>query len=123
MKNPATRLSTVVLPQPDGPSSVISSPCLIVRWASRIAITPPKRFVTPSSVTAKLVRSADAPLMAAFDIHDLSETEKRISKRQQQRSYDDIHDRQRSHRRVCIFAHVVVHCDRERLGSLGGYKQ
>src|SRR4051812_19291601 len=46
---PATRRNTVVLPQPDGPSSVRSSPCSMDRSTSRSAVTAPYRFETRSS--------------------------------------------------------------------------
>src|SRR5262247_3433447 len=43
--NPASIRSSVVLPQPDGPSSAKNSPSPMSRWASSTAVTePPKRF-------------------------------------------------------------------------------
>src|SRR6185295_10171212 len=42
---PASIRSSVVLPQPDGPSSAKNSPSSMSRWASSTAVTePPKRF-------------------------------------------------------------------------------
>src|SRR4029453_16800189 len=46
--NPAIRRSSVVLPQPLGPSSVTNSRSPISRLRSRTAVTAPKRLVTRS---------------------------------------------------------------------------
>src|ERR1700674_4285563 len=118
-RNPATRLSSVVLPQPDGPSSVISSPRRTCSEASCSAVTAPKRLVTPSSRTASDVsRSA-----RMLNVQHLSETEEGGGESQQGRGHDDVHDRNRRHRGVGVFAHVVVHGDRQGLGALGGDEQ
>ena len=49
---PATMRSSVVLPQPDGPSIVTNSPSRKARLTSSSATTEPKRCVTCSTVTA-----------------------------------------------------------------------
>ena len=49
---PATMRSSVVLPQPEGPSIVTNSPSRIARLTSSSATTAPKRWVTRSTVTA-----------------------------------------------------------------------
>ena len=46
-EEPRARLRTVVLPQPDGPSSVMNSPRRIANEISCSAVTSPKRLVTP----------------------------------------------------------------------------
>src|SRR5262249_13568175 len=46
---PATRRRRVVLPQPDGPSRVNSSPSATVRSARSTAVTAPNRFTPPSA--------------------------------------------------------------------------
>src|ERR1700750_2727402 len=47
--NPATMLSRVVLPQPDGPSSASRSPLRIVKEILSTATKSAKRLVTPES--------------------------------------------------------------------------
>src|SRR5262249_9448385 len=47
--NPARSRSSVVLPQPDGPSSVNSSPSSTARSTPSTAGTAPYRFVTPAT--------------------------------------------------------------------------
>src|SRR5262245_43012495 len=51
-RNPATRLSVVVLPDPLGPRRVTKLPAAISRQASWTATTDPKRLVRRSSRTA-----------------------------------------------------------------------
>src|SRR5215470_6931941 len=58
-QKPATMRSSVVLPQPDGPSSVKNSPSRTVIETSFTARTPEKLRATPSIVIA--VMSARAP--------------------------------------------------------------
>src|SRR5882757_11428703 len=84
-RNPATRLSSVVLPHPDSPSSVMNSPRATLIQASRSATTLPKRFVTPSRRTAVSAFDgcdsggvSDVPSAAMVDIQDLAQTEKRV---------------------------------------------
>src|SRR5688572_4679468 len=50
--NPATRRNSVVLPHPDGPSSVRNSPARTSSVTSRTASTPPKAFRRPCNDTA-----------------------------------------------------------------------
>src|SRR5262245_41099459 len=89
IRNPATQLSSVVVPQPDGPSSVIGSARRTISDTSSSAVVLPKRFVTPSSSTAMgsppLVRLAGAPggaeSMASAGLlngEDLCQTEKDV---------------------------------------------
>ena len=59
--NPAMTRSRVVLPQPDGPSSAKNSFSAIASDRLSTAVTPPKRFVTPSAATT--IRCS--PLIAA----------------------------------------------------------
>src|SRR5271169_5031381 len=53
---PATMRSVVVLPQPDGPSSVTNSPASTARLKRSTATTPPKWQQT-SSITSVGIRS------------------------------------------------------------------
>ena len=53
--NPATIRIVVVLPQPDGPSSVRNSPSRMSIERSSTAVTSPKRFVTPRMLIAGVV--------------------------------------------------------------------
>src|SRR5258708_20743148 len=85
VKNPATRLSSVVLPQPDGPSNVMNSPRATLIQASCSATVWPKRFVTPSRRTAVSVFDgcdsegvSDVPSPAIVDIQALAQTENRL---------------------------------------------
>ena len=48
--SPASRLSVVVLPQPDGPSSVTNSPSAMSRLTSAQAKTVPNRLLTPDQL-------------------------------------------------------------------------
>src|SRR5438105_6980852 len=129
IRKPATRLSSVVLPQPDGPSSVISSPRETISDTSSSAVMAPKRFVTRSSSTAMgsppLVRLAGAPGGAEsvcsaglLNGKDLCKTEKDVGQRQQCCGDDDIDDRDRGHRGVGVFAHVIVERNRKCLRAL-----
>src|SRR5947208_17035796 len=52
--------SVVVLPQPDGPTSVTNSRSAISMFRSCTAVTGPKRLTTPSSTTFAMVDSAGA---------------------------------------------------------------
>ena len=49
--SPATMRSVVVLPQPEGPSSVTSSPCATLNETSSTAVTLPYLLVTRSKTT------------------------------------------------------------------------
>ncbi len=50
-RKPATMRSKVVLPQPEGPKSEISSPPRMSRLMFSTATAPPYRWVMPSSTT------------------------------------------------------------------------
>src|SRR5438309_5415604 len=52
--------SVVVLPQPDGPTSVTNSRSAISMFRSCTAVTVPNRLTTPSSTTFATVDSAGA---------------------------------------------------------------
>src|SRR5262245_46012952 len=122
VKNPATRLSSVVLPQPEGPSSVISSPRRTLSDTSSSAVISPKRLVTPSKRTAlsSLFGAEGGRSAGMLNVQHLSETEEDIGEDQQDRRRHDIHHRDRGHRGVGVFAHVVVERDRKRLRALRG---
>src|SRR5580658_2051465 len=117
-KKPAMRLSTVVFPHPDGPSRVMTSPRLIANDMSCSATTVPNRLLTRSKHTA-----SSPPMSVLLDIEDLVEAEERIGEREQGRGGDDVDHRQCGHRGIGIFAHVIVHHDRQGLGPLRGDKQ
>src|SRR6516225_3446024 len=51
VSRPASRRSSVVLPQPEGPSSAKNSPAKISSDSSSTALTPPKRLLTASNRT------------------------------------------------------------------------
>src|SRR5215831_7732901 len=129
MRNPATRLSSVVLPQPDGPSSVISSPRRTISDTSSSAVVLPKRLVTPSSATATgsppIVRLAGAPGGAdsvasagLLNGEDLCKTEKDVGQNQQRCGDDDVDHRDRRHRGVGVFTHIIVEGNRQGLRAL-----
>src|ERR1700704_201984 len=132
-RKPATRLSSVVLPQPEGPSSVISSPRRTSNDTASRAVVLPKRLVTPSSCTAmsspfdRLVAVAtDAEgghSAGLLNVQYLCETKENVGKRQQRRGGNDVHDRYRGHRGVGVLAYIVVKGDRQRLSALRSDKQ
>src|SRR5882757_2385926 len=132
MRNPATKFSSVVLPQPDGPSSVMNSPRLTLIHASCNATALPNRLVTPSRRTAVSALDgcgdgprgiADAASAAMVDIEHLAQTEKSVRDDQQQRRDNDKNQAHRRHRRIGVFADVIVHGHRQRLRSLAGDEQ
>src|ERR1700722_20802771 len=96
-RNPAARLSSVVLPQPDGPSRVMNSPRLIDIDTLSSAVTSPNRLVTASNRTAASWVTfepgcASAPVSAAlFNVQYLAEPEKRIRKHNQRGGRHNIH--------------------------------
>src|ERR1700731_1027477 len=105
LKKPAARLSRVVLPQPEGPSSVMNSPRRIdsVTWFS--AKAAPKRLVTASNRTAtsSLGEMDACPAMvlsvALFNIQHLPQTQEGVGKYNQPGSAGDVQPRKRRHRR------------------------
>src|SRR5215831_18505614 len=123
IRKPPTRLSSVVLPQPDGPSSVISSPRRTSSETSSSAAVLPKRLVTPSSLTAIFslpfaqIAGVEAAAESAssagmFNVQHLCEAKEDIGQRQQRCGDHNVHDRDRGHRGVGVFARVVVECNR-----------
>src|SRR5262249_45875188 len=129
IKKPPTRLSSVVLPQPDGPSSVISSPRRTSSDTSSSAVVLPKRLVTPSSSTA--ISAPPLPRVAAgaagaeslpsagmLNVQHLCEAKEDIGQRQQRCGDHNVHDRDRRHRGVGVFAHVIVERNRQCLRAL-----
>src|ERR1700722_20373590 len=64
ISRPASRRNSVVLPQPEGPSSAKNSPCKISSVSPATALTPEKRLPTASNRTsgggAGSLRDADA---------------------------------------------------------------
>src|SRR6201987_3661532 len=132
IRKPPTRLSSVVLPQPDGPSSVISSPRRTSSETSSSAAILPKRLVTPSSSTAISPFARIAGVGAAaesassagmLNVQHLCEAKEDIGQRQQRCGDDNVHDRDRGHRGGGVFAHIVVERNRQCLGSLRGDEQ
>src|SRR5258706_15187920 len=98
LKKPAARLSKVVLPHPDGPSSVMNSPRRTDSETSRSAIASPKRFVTESKRTATSSPAANPVICAGapvsvrmFNIQHLTETQECIGKDDQRSCADDVH--------------------------------
>src|SRR5712691_5685199 len=107
-RKPATRLSSVVLPQPDGPSSVISSPRRTCSATSSSAAVSPKRLVTRSSATAMswdVAAPGAVPSAGRLNVENLSEPEEHGGERQQDGGEHDVQDRDRRHRGVGILAH------------------
>src|SRR5262249_50419357 len=133
IKKPATRLSSVVLPQPEGPSSVISSPRRTSSETSSSAVILPKRLVTPSSSTAisaapfarvAVAAAAESlPSAGRLNVEHLCKAEEDVGQRQQRCGDHNVHDRDRRHRGVGVFAHVVVERNRQRLRTLHGDEQ
>ncbi len=61
---PASMRSSVVLPQPDGPSSAKNSPCRMSSVSASTATTAPKRLLTASNCTsAGAVPSSAIPVL------------------------------------------------------------
>src|SRR5262245_52588637 len=116
IKKPPTRLSSVVLPQPDGPSSVISSPRRTSSDTSSSAVVLPKRLVTASSSTAisaspfaRVAAAAESlPSAGMLNVQHLCQAKEDVGQRQQRCGDHNVHDRDRGHRGVGVFAHVVV---------------
>src|SRR5437016_1106951 len=90
-RKPATKLSNVVLPHPDGPSRVMSSPWRMDSVASFRAEISPKLLLAPARRTATLPGSgvASAPAYpsdrcsaARLDIQHFPEAEIGIGHRQ-----------------------------------------
>src|ERR1700690_81526 len=105
LRNPAARLRRVVLPQPDGPSRVMNSPCLIAMVTASSAVVSPKRFVTASNRTAPSSAAAGRCALASlsvtfFNVQYLTETEIRVRKDEQRGRARDVHDGQRRHRGI-----------------------
>src|SRR5580658_6996640 len=121
LKKPAIRLSTVVFPHPDGPSRVMNSPRLIDSDMSCSATTAPNRLLTRAKHTASSPGFCISAML--LDIKDLVEAEERIGKREQGGGGDDVDHRQCGHRGIGVFAHIIVHHDRQGLGPLGGDEQ
>src|SRR5437773_11735817 len=71
VRNPATRRSVVVLPQPDGPSSATSSRGFTSSRRLSTAATPPYRLVSPRSVTPGMARSS---VLGAQEVPDRKST-------------------------------------------------
>src|SRR5262245_24360799 len=125
IRKPATRLRSVVLPQPEGPSRVINSPRRTSSDTLSSAVMSPKRLVTPSSSTAtglpfgcvaagmKGGRSA-----GMLNVQHLCKAEEGIGERQHRRRDHNVYDRDRGHRGVRILTHVVVKGNRQRLSAL-----
>src|SRR5262245_19472548 len=65
---PAMMRSSVVLPQPDGPSRQTNSPCATDRLTSRSAEKPPKFLETPSTLSAEALRAAASLLGFCFGV-------------------------------------------------------
>src|SRR5215831_16119826 len=117
IKKPATRLS-----------SVISSPRRTSSETSSSAVILPKRLVTPSSSTAisaapfardAVAGGADSlPSAGRLNVEHLCKAKEDIGQRQQRCSDHNVHDRDRRHPGVGVFAHVVVERNRQRLRAL-----
>src|SRR5216684_3490214 len=125
LKKPAARLSKVVLPHPDGPSSVMNSPRRIDSETSRSATASPKRFVTESKRTAMSSPAANPVVCAAtpvsasmFNIQYLTETQECVGEDDQRTRADDLHHRQPRHRRIAISPHIVLQGKRKGLRPL-----
>src|SRR5215475_4493977 len=114
IRKPATRLRSVVLPQPEGPSRVINSPRRTSSDTLSSAVMSPKRLVTPSSSTATespvgwvSTRMKGGRSAGMLNVQHLCKAEEGIGQRQHGRSDHNVYDRDRRHRGVGIFAHVV----------------
>src|ERR1700746_1330326 len=93
-RKPATRLNNVVLPHPDGPSSVISSPRCTCSETSCSATTSPTRLVMPSRRTAS-AGTADPGSAGLLNVEHLSEAEEHRGEGEQRRGRDDVDHRNR----------------------------
>src|SRR5881227_2695865 len=133
IKNPATRWSSVVFPQPEGPSSVISSPWRTNSDTASRAVILPNCLVTPVSATAacslpfipSVTRAGAGSVGSAgmLNVENLREAEECIGQCQHRCGGDNVHDRDRGHRRVRVFAHIVVERNRQCLRALYGHEQ
>src|SRR5919198_5433293 len=124
IRKPAMRLRSVVLPQPEGPSSVINSPRRTSTDASDTAMVSPKRLLTSFTRTAMSVplgrvmvtiNGTTGRSAGMLNVENLSETEEGVGEGQQRRGDHDIDNRDCRHRRIGVLAHVIVHGDRQRL--------
>src|SRR6516164_4755235 len=101
IKKPPTKLSSVVLPQPDGPSSVISSPRRTSSDTSSSAVVLPKRLVTASSSTAisaspfaRVAAAAESlPSAGMLNVQHLCQAKEDVGQRQQRCGDHNVHDR------------------------------
>src|SRR5258708_9435597 len=134
IRNPPTRLSSVVLPQPDGPRSVISSPRRTSSETSSSAAILPNRLVTPSSWTAILsspfarvagvgAAAESASSAGMLNVQHLCEAKEDVGQNEQRCGDHNVHDRDRRHRGVGVFAHIVVERNPHCLRALRGDEQ
>src|SRR6266550_3035921 len=109
-------LSIAISPLSDGPSSVISSPRRTNSETSSSAATLPKRLVTPSSSTAISPFARIAGVGAAaesassagmLNVQHLCEAKEDVGQNEQRCGDHNVHDRDRRHRGVGVFAHIV----------------
>src|SRR5919202_259590 len=70
VSRPASMRSSVVLPQPDGPTRTMNSPLSIVRLTSSTAVTPPGNTLLTSSKTILLTVRQDNPSMPTITAVD-----------------------------------------------------
>src|SRR6516164_5412515 len=89
---------------------------------SSSAVSLPKRLVTPSSTTAISPFARVAGVAAAaesvasagmLNVQHLCQAKEDIGQRQQRCGDHNVHDRDRGHRGVGVFAHVVVERNRQ----------
>src|SRR5690606_4799999 len=99
---PASMRSTVVLPQPDGPSSEMSSPAPTSKFKLSTAVTSPKRLTTCFN---RISATGRYPLLSRQPIGN-------------GRTDGDDDDEKNAHRRAAAdltFRHVVVNVHRHRV--------
>src|SRR5215216_3768341 len=107
LKKPAAKFSSVVFPQPEGPSSVMNSPRLTASETSCSAT------VLPNCLVTALKRTATSPFVAVdagsvtaalsavlFNVQHLAQPEERVGENDQPGGADDVHHRKGGHRRI-----------------------
>src|SRR5262245_10994532 len=103
------RLSVVVLPQPEGPSSESSSPSCTIRSRPATAWTPPKSRAQPrSSTTARAISTASSPASSMME-EDRAEIEEAVGEPDHEERPQDEQGGQRRDARVRVVHDVGEH--------------
>src|SRR5579862_7766684 len=91
--------SAVLLPQPEGPSSVRNSPLAIARSSDATAVTPPKCLLSPCNITPAMPVSLPLERARQHAAHEVALERERDHHGRQYR-----HHARREHRPVVVEA-------------------